>query len=160
MLGIRKEFPGVVALADVDLRLRPGTIHALVGENGAGKSTLMNCVFGLVAPDAGRIVLDGQDIVVPSPRAALDAGISMIQQELHPIPARSVMENIWLGRFPTRRIAGLSFVDHRRMATDTASRCWPASASTSRPDDPGRGPVGVAGPAHGAGPGTVVPGAR
>ena len=119
MLGIRKEFPGVVALADVDLRLRPGTIHALVGENGAGKSTLMNCVFGLVDPDAGRIVLDGQDIVVPSPRAALDAGISMIQQELHPIPARSVMENIWLGRFPTRRVAGLSFVDHRRMATDT-----------------------------------------
>ena len=111
MLGIHKAFPGVVALEAVDLRLRPGTVHALVGENGAGKSTLMNCLFGIVAPDAGTIVLDGAEVAFPSPRAALDAGISMIQQELHPIPDRSVMENIWLGRFPTRRIAGLLGID-------------------------------------------------
>ena len=119
MLGIRKEFPGVVALDDVDLRLRPGSIHALVGENGAGKSTLMNCLFGLVAPDAGSIVLSGTPVAFDSPRAALDAGISMIQQELHPVPARSVMENIWLGRFPTRGRGPIRFVDHARMYAKT-----------------------------------------
>jgi methyl-galactoside transport system ATP-binding protein len=119
MLGIRKEFPGVVALDDVDLRLRPGSIHALVGENGAGKSTLMNCLFGLVAPDAGTIDLAGQQVAFTGPRAALDAGISMIQQELHPIPDRSVMENIWLGRFPTRGIGPFRFVDHDRLSVKT-----------------------------------------
>jgi methyl-galactoside transport system ATP-binding protein len=119
MRGIRKEFPGVVALDDVDLRLRPGSIHALVGENGAGKSTLMNCLFGLVAPDAGTIVLAGEEVAFASPREALDAGISMIQQELHPIPARSVMENIWLGRFPTRGRGPLRVVDHDRMRERT-----------------------------------------
>ena len=103
-----EEFPGVQALDDVTLQVRPGTVHALMGENGAGKSTLMKCLFGIYRPDAGEIVLDGQaGRSSPSPRQALDHGISMIHQELHPIPYRSVMENIWLGRFPLRRLGPL-----------------------------------------------------
>jgi len=115
MQHISKEFPGVRALDDVSLQVRPGTVHALMGENGAGKSTLMKCLFGLYRPDRGEIVLEGQPVQVTEPKVALAHGISMIHQELHPIPHRSVMENIWLGRFPLRRIAGVSFVDHRAM---------------------------------------------
>ena len=86
-----------------------------MGENGAGKSTLMKCLFGLYRPDQGEIILDGQPVQVTEPKVALGHGISMIHQELHPIPHRSVMENIWLGRFPLRKVAGISFVDHRAM---------------------------------------------
>ncbi len=121
MRNVSKQFPGVRALDDVTLQVRPGTVHALMGENGAGKSTLMKCLFGLYAPDQGEIVLDGQPIAVSEPKVALAHGISMIHQELHPIPHRSVMENIWLGRFPLRRVAGLPFVDHRAMYAATAS---------------------------------------
>ncbi len=119
MRHISKAFPGVKALDDVTLRVRPGTVHALMGENGAGKSTLMKCLFGLYTPDSGDIVLNGQPLTLTNPRDALSAGITMIHQELHPIPHRSVMENIWLGRFPQRRIGPLSFVDHQKMYADT-----------------------------------------
>ncbi len=115
MQHISKEFPGVRALDDVTLQVRPGSVHALMGENGAGKSTLMKCLFGLYRPDQGEIFLEGQRVQVTEPKVALGHGISMIHQELHPIPHRSVMENIWLGRFPLRKIAGVSFVDHRAM---------------------------------------------
>jgi methyl-galactoside transport system ATP-binding protein len=121
MKSISKEFPGVRALDDVSLLVKPGTVHALMGENGAGKSTLMKCLFGLYAPDKGEIVLEGKPIVVSEPKVALAHGISMIHQELHPIPHRSVMENIWLGRFPLHRIAGLPFVDHAAMYEATAT---------------------------------------
>ena len=110
-----KEFPGVRALDDVSLAVRPGTVHALMGENGAGKSTLMKVLFGLYAPDRGEIVLDGRRIEVTEPKVALGHGISMIHQELHPIPHRSVMENIWLGRFPLHRVGPFPFVDHAAM---------------------------------------------
>jgi methyl-galactoside transport system ATP-binding protein len=91
-------------------------VHALCGENGAGKSTLMNVLAGLVQPDAGEIVLAGEPRRFATPAEAMHAGISMIQQELHPVPARSVMENIWLGRFPRGRFG---FVDHERMRRDS-----------------------------------------
>src|SRR6188508_1495031 len=116
MRGVTKTFPGVTALADVDLAVRAGTVHALCGENGAGKSTLMNVLAGLVQPDAGDTVLAGEARRFTTPAEAMHAGISMIQQELHPVPARSVMENIWLGRFPRGRFG---FVDHARMRRDT-----------------------------------------
>lgn len=116
MNDIVKRFPGVIALNHANLKVRPGTVHALMGENGAGKSTLMKCLFGLYHPDEGEIIFDGKSINdIPNTKAALAMGISMIHQELHPIRYRSVMENVWIGRFPTR----LGFVDHDKMYKDT-----------------------------------------
>jgi methyl-galactoside transport system ATP-binding protein len=119
--GISKQFPGVRALDDVSLSVRRGTVHALMGENGAGKSTLMKCLFGMYRPDAGTIILDGAKVELSNSKQALDLGISMIHQELHPIPYRSVMENLWLGRYPTRGFGPFRLVDHARMRADTLS---------------------------------------
>ncbi len=115
MNKITKIFPGVVALNEVTLKVRPGTVHALMGENGAGKSTLMKCLFGIYHEDGGEIILDGKATQINSSKQALDLGISMIHQELHPIRYRPVMENIWLGRFPMKGIA----VDHKAMVQQT-----------------------------------------
>lgn len=115
MIAISKEFPGVKALDNVSLRVRPGTVHALLGENGAGKSTLMKILFGLYKADAGEIFLDGERYEIQSAREAMDKGISMIHQELHVNLHRNVMENIWLGRFPKKKIGPLPFVDQREM---------------------------------------------
>lgn len=111
MNEISKFFPGVKALDRVSLKVRPGSVHALMGENGAGKSTLMKCLFGIYHEDTGEIILDGKKENIDSSKKALDLGVSMIHQELHPISYRTVMENIWLGRFPMRWIA----VDHKKM---------------------------------------------
>ncbi|MDK2878788.1 MAG: methyl-galactoside transport system ATP-binding protein [Thermoanaerobacteraceae bacterium] len=119
MNNISKEFPGVKALDDVTLKVRGGTIHALVGENGAGKSTLMKCLFGIYKPDSGQIILNKNRVDINNPSDALKLGISMIHQELHPVPHRNVMENIWLGRFPQRKYGPLGFVDHKKMYEDT-----------------------------------------
>ncbi|WP_314590376.1 sugar ABC transporter ATP-binding protein [Paenibacillus terrigena] len=119
MNNIVKEFPGVKALNQVTLQVRPGTVHALMGENGAGKSTLMKCLFGIYTPDGGEIKLGGEPVVIPNSKVALGLGISMIHQELHPVPYRNVMENLWLGRFPTRGVGPIQFIDHRKMAQDT-----------------------------------------
>ncbi len=115
MKGITKQFPGVNALDDVTLRVKPGTVHALMGENGAGKSTLMKCLFGIYTPDAGEILLEGKQVAFANSRQALDSGISMIHQELLPIPYRSVMENLWLGRYPVRKLGPFALVDHKKM---------------------------------------------
>ncbi|MDR0885104.1 MAG: sugar ABC transporter ATP-binding protein [Clostridiales Family XIII bacterium] len=115
MKHITKEFPGVKALDDVQLTVRKGSVHALMGENGAGKSTLMKCLFGIYHEDAGEIILDGEKLEIMNSKQALDLGISMIHQELHPIRFRPVMENIWLGRFPMRGIA----VDKKTMYQKT-----------------------------------------
>ncbi|MCP1102013.1 methyl-galactoside transport system ATP-binding protein [Aequitasia blattaphilus] len=115
MNHIVKEFPGVKALDDVTIKVRPGSVHALMGENGAGKSTLMKCLFGIYHEDAGEIILDGKEEKIMNSKQALDLGISMIHQELHPIRFRPVMENIWLGRFPMRGIA----VDKKKMYKST-----------------------------------------
>ena len=80
MLNITKEFPGVRALNDVTFRLRPGTVHALMGENGAGKSTLMKCLFGIYAKDSGTILHNGQEVNYTSTLAAINDGVSMIHQ--------------------------------------------------------------------------------
>ena len=105
MNNIVKTFPGVTALDGVTLKVRPGTVHALMGENGAGKSTLMKCLFGIYHEDSGEIILDGKREIINTSKQALDLGVSMIHQELHPIRFRPVMENIWLGRFPMKGIA-------------------------------------------------------
>ncbi|WP_282937415.1 sugar ABC transporter ATP-binding protein [Paenibacillus sp. RC67] len=119
MNGISKEFPGVKALDNVTLKVRPGTVHALMGENGAGKSTLMKCLFGIYKPDGGEIYLNGNKVELKNSKDALDHGVSMIHQELHPIPQRNVMENIWLGRFPEKGLGPFRIVDHKRMYKDT-----------------------------------------
>jgi methyl-galactoside transport system ATP-binding protein len=119
MNQISKEFPGVKALDNVTLKVRPGSVHALMGENGAGKSTLMKCLFGIYKPDGGEIKLNGEAAVISNSKDALQSGISMIHQELHPVPHRNVMENIWLGRFPLKGIGPLKLVDHKKMRRDT-----------------------------------------
>ena len=116
MRGMTKSFPGVTALDSVDISVRAGTVHALCGENGAGKSTLMNVLAGLVAARRRRGRARGRAVRFATPSEAMRAGIAMIQQELHPVPARCVMENIWLGRFPRGRFG---LVDHDRMRRDT-----------------------------------------
>ena len=105
MRNITKEFPGVKALDGVSLTVRPGTVHALMGENGAGKSTLMKCLFGIYAKNAGTIVLDGKEVDFKSSKEALENGVAMVHQELNQALTRSVMDNLWLGRYP--KVAGL-----------------------------------------------------
>lgn len=119
MRNVTKTFPGVKALDDVTLKVRPGTVHALMGENGAGKSTLMKCLFGLYNMDSGQIFYNGEEVTINDAKEALHLGISMIHQELHTNPHRSVMENVWLGRYP--RVGGSKspFVDHKKMFKDT-----------------------------------------
>lgn len=120
MKGICKSFPGVKALDNVQLSLRPGTVHALMGENGAGKSTLMKCLFGIYKMDAGEIYLDGQKVSINNPDEAMKYGIAMVHQELQPIPARSVAENLYEGRFPLKSFGPIKVVDHKKMYEDTA----------------------------------------
>ena len=120
MKGVCKSFPGVKALDNVQLALRPGTVHALMGENGAGKSTLMKCLFGIYKMDAGEIYLDGQKVTISNPDEAMKYGIAMVHQELQPIPARSVAENLYEGRFPLKSFGPIKVVDHKKMYEDTA----------------------------------------
>jgi methyl-galactoside transport system ATP-binding protein len=114
--GISKSFPGVKALDKVSLNVRAGTIHSLMGENGAGKSTLMKCLFGIYNADDGEFILDGKKVSFANSKQAMENGVSMVHQELNQVHTRSVMENIWLGRFP-----GLPpvYVNHGKMYRET-----------------------------------------
>ena len=100
--GISKAFGGTLALKDVELHVRPGEVHALLGENGAGKSTLMKCIIGLHQQDKGTITFEGKPYTARGPVEALNAGISMIHQELNPEPHLSIAESIFLKREDTR----------------------------------------------------------
>ena len=117
MVGISKSFPGVKALDKVSLNVHRGTVHALMGENGAGKSTLMKCLFGIYAKDDGHIYLEGKEIDFKNSREALDNGVAMVHQELNQALKRSVMDNIWLGRYPT--VLGGLAVNEKKMYEDT-----------------------------------------
>jgi simple sugar transport system ATP-binding protein len=116
MRGITKQYPGVLANDGIDLDVRAGEIHALLGENGAGKSTLMNILYGLAVPDSGEILLDGKPVTITSPVDAIRRGISMVHQHFMLVPVLSVAENILLGEEPMR---GRVFLDraasHRRI---------------------------------------------
>ena len=116
MEGICKSFPGVKALDNVSLTVHRGTVHALMGENGAGKSTLMKCLFGMYNKDKGHIYLEGKEIDFKSSKEALDNGVAMVHQELNQALKRSVMDNLWLGRYPT--IGGIA-VNEKKMYKDT-----------------------------------------
>ena len=121
MHGVCKSFPGVKALDHAELTLRPGEVHALMGENGAGKSTLMKCMFGIYKMDEGQIFIDGNPVAIADPMDALKKGIAMVHQELQPIPARTIGENIFLGRYPMKKLFGfIPMVDHDKMYADTA----------------------------------------
>ena len=115
MTNINKSFPGVKALDNVNLKVRPHSIHALMGENGAGKSTLLKCLFGIYQKDSGSILFQGKEIDFHSAKEALENGISMVHQELNLVLQRSVMDNMWLGRYPTKGM----FVDQDKMYRDT-----------------------------------------
>ena len=115
--GITKRYPGVVALDGVRIQVRPGTVHAVMGENGAGKSTLMKILAGNIQPSEGEIRVKGQPRHFHSPRDATDAGIAMIHQELLLVPDMTIAENIWIGREPLGRFG---FVDHGEL--DRSSR--------------------------------------
>ncbi|MBA2277452.1 MAG: ATP-binding cassette domain-containing protein, partial [Chloroflexia bacterium] len=98
MRGIVKAFPGVVANDGIELSVREGEVHALLGENGAGKSTLMNILFGLYHPDEGEILINGAPVRFAGPRAAVEAGLGMVHQHFMLIPRFTVAENVILGR--------------------------------------------------------------
>ncbi|MEU7528403.1 sugar ABC transporter ATP-binding protein [Saccharothrix sp. NPDC042600] len=113
--GITKSFLGVRVLRGVDLELRAGEVHALMGENGAGKSTLLKVLAGVHKPDTGRILLNGEEVAFAAPRDAQSAGIAIIHQELNLLPHRTVAENVFLGREPLKR----GQVDRRAMEAET-----------------------------------------
>ena len=100
MKNICKSFPGVKALDNVSLTVRPGTVHALMGENGAGKSTLMKCLFGIYSKDSGTITLEGKEVNFKSSKEAMENGVAMVHQELNQALTRTVTDNLWLGRYP------------------------------------------------------------
>lgn len=118
MENVEKRFPGVKALDRVNLTVRAGTVHALMGENGAGKSTLMKCLFGVYAKDSGTIYLEGKEIHFRNTREALENGVAMVHQELNQALKRNVMDNMWLGRFPTVA-RGIPLTSEKKMYTAT-----------------------------------------
>ena len=120
MLNICKRFGNAQVLDNVNLRIRPGTVHALMGENGAGKSTLMKCLFGIYKKDKGEVIYDGEKVEITDPFEALNHGIAMVHQELQPIPERSIAENIFCGRYPTKNVGPIKVIDHTKMYEETA----------------------------------------
>jgi ribose transport system ATP-binding protein len=137
--GIGKSFLGVRVLDGVDLQVRPGEVHAVVGENGAGKSTLMKVVSGVHQPDEGTVEFAGAPRTFRNPREAQQAGIGIVHQELTLLPERTVAENVWLGREPLRR----GLVDRRAMLSHTAELLASVGES-SLPPDTRVGRLGVA----------------
>ena len=118
MENIDKNFPGVKALDGVSLTVKKGTVHALMGENGAGKSTLMKCLFGVYTKDGGKIFLEGREVSFRNSKEALENGVAMVHQELNQALKRSVMENMWLGRFP--KVSDfLPFTSEKKMYAET-----------------------------------------
>ena len=120
MRDVVKTFPGVKALDHAKLQLKPGTVHALMGENGAGKSTLMKCMFGIYHMDEGKVIYEGEEVQIKGPLDALERGIAMVHQELQPIPERSIGENIYVGRYPTKKYGPVTVIDHNKMYADAA----------------------------------------
>ncbi len=115
MTDICKSFPGVKALDHAQFTLKSGSVHALMGENGAGKSTLMKCLFGIYSKDSGEILLRGKSVEFKNSKEALEQGVAMVHQELNQALKRSVSDNLWLGRYPTR----LGVVNEGKMQKDT-----------------------------------------
>ncbi|MFO1166452.1 MAG: ATP-binding cassette domain-containing protein [Paracoccus sp. (in: a-proteobacteria)] len=120
--GVRKEFPGVAALDDVQLRAPPGSVHALMGENGAGKSTLMKIIAGVYVLDRGEARFRGKPLNICGHVDALECGIAMIHQELSLMSLMTVAENVWIRREPTNRFGLTDHARMRRMTQDLFTR--------------------------------------
>lgn len=118
MRKVSKSFPGVIALRDVDLSVKKGTVHALMGENGAGKSTLMKILYGIYTPDGGEVIFKGNPYVVKSPIDAIKKGISMIPQEISPVLNLTVASNVFLGKEITSG-KGVKFIKQKQMEKST-----------------------------------------
>ncbi len=114
LIGITKRFPGVIANDDVNLTVRRGEIHAICGENGAGKSTLMKMLYGMQAPDEGRMLIDGEEVTLSSPSDAIDRGIGMVHQHFMLADQLTVLENVILGSEPVSRFGMIDFDGARR----------------------------------------------
>lgn len=119
MSKITKKFPGVVALSEIDFSLNEGEVHVLLGENGAGKSTLMKILSGIYTPTEGTIRLDGQAYDTLTPKLAQQHRISIIHQELSVIDELTIAENLYVGKLPAKRVAGIQFVDHKQINETT-----------------------------------------
>lgn len=115
MKDIYKSFNHIYVLKGVSLNIRPGTVHALMGENGAGKSTLMKCLFGIYTRDSGEIIYNDEHVNIKNAKDALDMGIAMVHQELQPIPERDIAENIFCGRYPLKGFGPFKIIDHKVM---------------------------------------------
>ena len=131
MRGITKRYPGRASrTTHIDLDVRPGEIHALLGENGAGKTTLMNILYGLAAPDEGEILLDGEPVQIAEPADAIARGISMVHQHFMLVPVLTVAENILLGE---ETMAEPIFLDRARSAPRADPRARRALRLRDRP---------------------------
>src|SRR6185437_9796859 len=164
--GITKSFPGVLANDDVSFDVSAGEIHALLGENGAGKSTLVKMIYGIMQPDAGQIVWNGQPVVINNPKAARRLGIGMVFQHFSLFEAMTVLENIALGldaKIPARELEakvsevmaqyGLKLEPHRvdaQCGRTAAHRDRARPAARSDAADNGRAHVGADAPGSGA----------
>lgn len=133
MENISKTFPGVKALDSVHLNVRKGTVHALMGENGAGKSTLMKILIGIYHKDEGKIIFNGEEVDVVNTNYALHKGISMIFQELNPIPYMTVAENVFVGREPLK--TNKVFIDKKKMNADTKALLDKLEISNIEPNE-------------------------
>ena len=138
MTGIVKEFPGVRALAGVDLDVVVGEVHCLLGQNGAGKSTLIKVLAGVHQPDEGKIIWEGEPVTFTTPQAAMNLGIATIYQELDLVDGLTVAENIFLGHEMSR--VGLH--PARGRANAGAASCSPGSATPRSARPRGRHAVG------------------
>ncbi len=134
MRNITKQFPGVLANDRVDLAVKRGSIHAIIGENGAGKSTLMNILYGLHQPDDGEILVHQEAAVIHNPRQAMQRGIGMVHQHFMLVPSFSIAENIVLGLEPRKgfsfdRKRAIRYRNHRRSSAPGSIGHFPASES-------------------------------
>ncbi|MCD8168280.1 MAG: ATP-binding cassette domain-containing protein [Clostridiales bacterium] len=115
MEGVTKVFPGVRALDDISFEIKAGEVHVLMGENGAGKSTLMKILSGVYQPTSGKITVKGKEFTHLTPKDSYECGISIIYQELSVINELSILENLFVGKLPTRRVGGIRVVDYKGM---------------------------------------------
>lgn len=115
MVGITKEFPGVKALNNISFDIVPGEVHVLIGENGAGKSTLMKILSGVYQPTSGKIICNGREYSKLSTADSYNEGIAVVYQELSVINELSIMENLFVGKLPTKKVGPISVVDYDLM---------------------------------------------
>ncbi|MCD8354027.1 MAG: ATP-binding cassette domain-containing protein [Clostridiales bacterium] len=115
MVGITKDFPGVRALDNISFDILPGEVHVLIGENGAGKSTLMKILSGVYTPTSGKIICNGHEYDALTTKTSYDEGIAIVYQELSVINELSILENLFVGKLPTKKVCGIPVVDYKLM---------------------------------------------